>query len=248
MSLIIVIDASPAQGRAVEQSLAGLRHRLLITQSPARGIELAQSGNPDLILISPDQQIDGIQILGTLRRDPITREVAVALMQHAPNPSILPRLKQLGVVEIIEPGSQPELLRSKLTAALMTAEKEKLLRNLKRANHIQVKRQKGRTDIALLSGLKDYAVPEARTVLNPFFLRLIKSDIVILDIRAIPNIPETEVRLLEDMIATIGSTRMHLLAGRHLGLILAETDLAVDTPVFFSAEELEKHLSTKRPA
>lgn len=248
MALIIVIDASPAQGRAVEQSLAGLRHRLLITQSAARGVELAQSGNPDLILISPDDHIDGIQILGTLRRDPITREVAVALMQHAPNPAIVPRLKQLGVVEIIEPRSEPALLRSKLMAALITAEKQKLLRNLKRANHIQVKRQKGRTDIALLSGLKDFAVPEARTVLNPFFLKLIKADTVILDIRAIPNIPETEVRLLEDMIATIGSTRMHLLAGRHLGLILAETDLSASTPVFFSSEELEKHLSAKRPA
>lgn len=248
MSLIIVIDASPAQGRAVEQSLAGLRHRLLITQSAARGIELAQSGNPDLILISPDEHIDGIQILGTLRRDPITREIAVALIQHAPNPAIVPRLKQLGVVEIIEPGTQAEGLRKKLMGALLTAEKQKLTRNLKRANHIQVKRQNGRTDIVLLSGLKDYAVPEARTVLNPFFLKLIKSDLVILDIRAIPHIPETELRLLEEMMATIASPRIHLLAGRHLGLIVSETDLAMTMPVFFSAEELEKHLSTKRPS
>lgn len=248
MSLIIIIDASPAQGRLFEQSMAGLRHRLLITQSAVRGVELAQSGNPDLILISPDEQIDGIQILGTLRRDPITREIAVALMQKAPNPAILPRLKQLGVVEIIEPGTAAEPLRGKLLSALLTAEKQKLTRNLKRANHIQVKRQHGRTDIILLSGLKDYAVPEARTVLNPFFLKLIKDDTVILDIRAIPNIPETDVRLLEEMIASISSPRIHLLAGRHLGLLVSETDLAMTLPLFFSVEELEKHLSTKRPA
>lgn len=248
MSLIIVIDANPGQARHVEQSLAGLRHRLLITQNSARGIELAQSGNPDLILISPDESIDGIQILGTLRRDPITREIAVALLQKAPNPAILPRLNQLGVVEIIEPGISAELLRTKLLTALTTAEKQKLARNLKRANHIQVKRQGGRTDIALLSGLKDFAVPEARTVLNPFFVKLIKNDTVVLDIRAIPNIPETEVRLLEAILTAIANPKTLLLAGRHLGLIVAETDLAMTIPVFFSTEELDRHLAGKRPA
>ena len=102
MALIVIIDSDLTQARALEGALAGLRHRILATQSAARGIELAQSGNPDLILLNPENsQMDGIQILASLRKDPITKEIAVALVQRQPDAALLPRLRQLGVVDTI---------------------------------------------------------------------------------------------------------------------------------------------------
>jgi len=243
MALIVIIDAEVSEIRTLEAALAGLRHRVLITQSAARGLELAQSGNPDLILLNPQNpEMDGIQILGMLKKDPITREIAVALIQKHTDPNMMPRLQQLGVVESFSSSLPDGELKKKILSALTIAERQKLQRTLKRANHINVKRRPGRTDIAIMSGLKEYAFAEARTVFNPFFLKVIKDDVVVLDIRAVPSIPETEVKLLEQMITTLGP-KVHVLAGKHLCLLVAETDLSGRIPVFFTQEELDKHLA-----
>ncbi|MCE9600130.1 MAG: response regulator [Spirochaetia bacterium] len=246
MALLVVIDADPNQGRALEAALSGLRHRVLITQSATRGIEMAQSGNPDLILLNPENPgMDGIQIIAALKKDPITKEIAVALIQKHTDPKILHRLNQLGVLDSISPALPQEDLRKRVMATLVSAEKQKLQRTLKRANHISVKRRTGRTDIAILSGLKDFAFAEARTVFNSFFLKVIKDDLVVLDLRAIPNIAETEIKLVEQMITVLGGARVHLLAGRHFGLVISETDLATQMPVFFTQEEMEQAIAQK---
>ncbi|HMW58390.1 MAG TPA: response regulator [Leptospiraceae bacterium] len=246
MALIVIIDSDLTQARALEGALAGLRHRILATQSAARGIELAQSGNPDLILLNPENsQMDGIQILASLRKDPITKEIAVALVQRQPDAALLPRLRQLGVVDTISPGLTQDLLRKKILQSLVLAEKHKLDHNLKRANHIHVRRTPGRTDISILSGLKEFSFQEAKTVLNPFFVRLTKNDSMVLDIRAIPNINETELPLLQQIIDLVANEKLILIAGRHLGLLIAETEIGETVPTFFTQEEAEQHLSAR---
>jgi hypothetical protein len=126
------------------------------------------------------------------------------------------------------------------------AEKLRLQQELKRANHINVSRKGGRTQVTVLSNLKDFALPEAKVVFNHFFLKLIKPDIVILDIRQVPEIPPTELRILDQFVTVLGGEKVLVLAGKHLGSIVSQTEIGSRNKVFFSSEEMDTFLARKK--
>lgn len=240
MSLILIIDSDASHVARVEQSLKGTAHRLLTAESQARGLELVRSGNPDLILIASSGD-EAIKLISGLRKDPAARDTGIVLIDVM-TPALVPRLKQLGVLGVISPDLDPGSLAKKVASALSIVEKTKLEHALKRTNHIQVTRKPGRVDLAVLSGIKEYALPEARVVLNPFFLKLIKHDLVVLDIRQVPSLSDAELRMVEQFVTVLGGPAVLVLAGKHLGMIVAQTELGTKNKVFFTSEELEAHV------
>lgn len=241
MSLILIIDSDASHVNRVEQALKGAGHRLLNAESESRGLELVRSGNPDLILIASSGD-HAIKLISSLRKDPAAKDIGIVLIDVM-TPAILPRLKQLGVLGVISPDVDPMSLGKKIASALSMVEKTKLEHALKRANHIQVTRKPGRVDIAVLSAIKEYALPEARVVFNPFFLKMIKHDLVILDIRQVPSLNEAELRMVEQFVTVLGGAGVLVLAGKHLGMIVAQTELGTKNKVFFTVDELEAHVS-----
>lgn len=243
MSLLLVIESDVARGRRIEETVSGTNHRVLIADSVTRALELAKTGTPDLVLVGVPTDMDQIRAIASIRKEPDSKEIPIALLAEGADPAMVQRLKQLGVMGIVSPQAPPDLLKRKVLSAIAGADKLQLQLALKRSNHVNVKRAQGQTRISLVSNLRDHAFAELRVVLNAFFLRLIKNDQIILDIRLVPEMPPGDARLVEQIVTVLGGNRVIILAGKHLGLLVSGTELASTNTVFLSEEELEAHLS-----
>ncbi len=247
MSSVLLIDADPNQVSHIDHALRGSELRFFSASTLSRGLELARSGSPDLILVgATEKSTDSISVIQQLRKDAVTRETGIVLVSNPPDKSQIMRLKQLAVLDVMPPGQPPEEMRARIQRAAMVAGKLRLQQELKRANHIQIARKGGRTDVTILSNLKEFALPEAKVVFNHFFLKLIKPDIVVLDVRQVPEIPVSEVRILEQFVTVLGGEKVLILAGKHLGLLVSQTEVGSKNKVFFSSEEMDAFLAKKR--
>ncbi|HNJ05981.1 MAG TPA: hypothetical protein PLB73_17100, partial [Leptospiraceae bacterium] len=247
VSLVLLIDADPNQVSKFEHAMQGSEVRLLTASNLARGLELAKSGSPDLIMVgATEKSTDSISVISNLRKEHTTREIGICLISAPLEKGLILRLKQLAVLDIVPPSMQAADLRGRVERAVAVAEKLRLQQELKRANHINVSRKGGRTQVTVLSNLKDFALPEAKVVFNHFFLKLIKPDIVILDIRQVPEIPPTELRILDQFVTVLGGEKVLVLAGKHLGSIVSQTEIGSRNKVFFSSEEMDTFLARKK--
>lgn len=246
MSLLLVIDADADKCRRVEDALTGTAHRVLAAPTVVRGMELAKTGSPDLILVGTPSDAEALRAISSIRKEADAKEIPIALLAETADPSTVQRLKQLAVMGMVSPVAAPDQLKKKLLSAIAGAEKLQLQLALKRSNHVNVKRAQGQTRISLLSNLREHSFAELRVVLNAFFLRLIKNDQIILDIRLVPEMPPGDARLVEQIVTVLGGSKVILLAGKHLGLLVSGTELATTNTVFLSEEELEAHLRKKK--
>lgn len=245
MSLILVIEADARRCHRIEEALGGTNHRVLAADTLARGMELSRTGSPDLILVGTPKDADTLSAISHIRKEGDAKETPVILMAENADPAAVGRLKQLNVLGILSPEAALDQLRRKVLAAIAAAEKLQLGQALKRSHHVNVKRAQGQTRITVLSALREYALGELKVVLNAFFLKLIRNDLVILDIRHIPEIPPGDARLVEQIVTVLGAEKVILVAGKHLGLLVSGTELASTNKVFLSEEELNAHLQKK---
>lgn len=246
MSLLLVIESDGPRGRRIEEALGGSNHRVLICESLARALELAKTGSPDLFLVGVPADSDPVRAIAGIRKETDLKEIPVALLADGADPSMITRLKQLAVMGIVSPTASEDQLKRKLLSALAGADKIQLQLALKRSNHVNVKRAQGQTRISLVSNLREHAFAELRVVLNAFFLRLIKNDQIVLDIRLVPEMPPGDARLVEQIVTVLGGSKVIILAGKHLGLLVSGTELASTNTVFLSEEELDAHMSKKK--
>jgi len=245
MSLILAIETDARRCHRIEEALAGTAHRLLAADTLARGMELSRNGSPDLIFVGTPKDADTLSAISHIRKEGDAKETPIVLLGESTDPAILGRLKQLSVLGVLSPEAPLDQLRRKVLAAVAAAEKMQLEQALKRSHHVNVKRAQGQTRITILSGLREHALGELKVVLNAFFLKLIRNDLVILDLRHIPEIPPGDARLIEQIVTVLGADKVLLVCGKHLGLLVSNTDLASSNKVFLSEEELNAHLQKK---
>ena len=85
-------------------------------------------------------------------------------------------------------------------------------------------------------------LPELKTLLSPAFLKSIASDFVSIDLRNVPDISPEEAAILEKLLGLFGQKRISLIAGKHMGVLIASTNIQDKAEIFMSLAEFETYV------
>jgi hypothetical protein len=111
--LVLCVEDNPSNLRLIEQVLARRPGARLISAITGRlGLKLAQSQQPDLILLDrhlPD--VPGDEVLRVLREDPLTRDIPVVIVSADASPGEVQRVLAAGArAYLTKPLEVPKLL------------------------------------------------------------------------------------------------------------------------------------------
>lgn len=248
MELILVIDTDINELSAIEYFLTGLRYRVVATATAKKGLQFALSAPPDLLIIGLTlKDRESIENLALIKRDPITKDTPVLGIYAEENPTFIEKMKAFGVAEYLIRPIDKFTIIDKVKSILENSKSKKDREILERVHHIEIiQNVLGRTTIKFYSGVSKYVAPEIRRVFTREFFESTLEDVIILDIRAIPHLNEEDLKILEKILLLFGDKRINILTGKHLGVLLAETDFENKANLFMSNEEIEEFLKIKQ--
>ena len=247
MRLIVVIDNNGQFVKKITRDLSGMRHRILGVTSGARGVEMARTGNPDLILL--DLYLEGMtsfQVIQELKADEITKDIPIILTSPELDKEILLRAKKLGIVDCLMKPYTAATLQEKVQKGLSFSDKR--FQKNKEENDPNSGFQFKSADGKLLVTFQEkLGVDESEKLLIKMrsFLTNLKRDIVIMDIRALPELNANDALILLNTARELGDTETLIVAGRNYGPLIA-LDRGSNTKLFLSREEILRYFKFKK--
>ena len=241
--LILAIDDDKHILKLIEKLIQGTGYRLITALSGKEGIQYAKSGNPDLILLDIMMpNISGFEVLKQLRHDEITARTPIIMVTSKKEKEDVVRAMRLGVVDYIVKPFNSDNLKKKLASALRQGLEARL--DDERNSQIIVTRNSGITYITPRMQLSTKTFfDEARQVFNSSFLRMVAKDIVVIDLRALPEFSEKDIKPLEGMITLLAPMKLNVIAGKHYGDVITLTDIDDRHHLFITEGDFEIFLA-----
>lgn len=245
MHSLILIDNDFYSLKDIENDITGFRVRIISTTSTKKGIEYSKSAPPNLLVITIGmKEKDMLECLVLFKREPITKSIPVLALLKDQDQHFVDLLTKLGVSDSIPKPWKKTVLLKKIQDLLKASEsiQENILKET--INHIGIaENNEEKVVIVFRSGLKLFVVPEIRSVLTHEFIKSIITKQICIDIRILPEMTSEELVILEKIVKLFGSKKISLVAGSHLGSIMANTELEDNAYLFLSMEDFELFLS-----
>lgn len=247
MELILAIDDDKGFLNLLSQQLTNLGYRVIKASSGAEGLEMARTGNPDLILLDVAMPVmDGFKVLTQLRADETLRGVPVIMLTALPKKEDIYKAMRYGVLDYVLKPYDVELFKKKIQTALQYSRMMKSEKELERSQHIDISRSGGRTLVSILSRLgEQYVIDEAKRIFSSHFLKTTQRDITIIDLRSLAEMTPEEVPVLETVLQLFPERNLYIVAGRHYGVIIAGAEFDERIQLYISFGDLELALSKK---
>ncbi|MCB1178855.1 MAG: response regulator [Leptospiraceae bacterium] len=246
MQLVLVVDTDFNDLTTTEYYLSGLRYRVVSTTKAKKGLEYARSAPPDLLVLGLSiSDKESIENIAHIKRDEITKNTPILGLMRQDDENFIKKMKSLGMSQYFVKPVEKNLLVHKVSEMLdKSRERQKRLQS-ERQFHIEVDRETdGRATFRFFSGLKVYVAPEVKNIFKKELLGAIIKDHVAIDLRAIPEISPEEIEILEKIIMLFGSKKVNLIAGKHLGVLLAHSEIEDRCNLFMSMEEYDAFLKS----
>jgi response regulator RpfG family c-di-GMP phosphodiesterase len=244
MELIILIDDDQTQLRRLDEDLKGSRYRIISTFNCKKGFEYARSAPPDLIILGLHSvSREGIEILISLKKEPITKNTIILGIVKEENPSFNEYLKKIGITTILENPYTKNRFVNQVNDLIQNAGnyKKTVLTNTKSHTSISLQTD-DRIVLEFRSGIKNYVLPEIRTFLNHEFIKSILNKHISIDIRTLPEMSSEEIEIFEKILKAFGEKKIAIISGPHMGNIIRNSDISDNTNLFLSMHDYELFL------
>ena len=113
IATILFVDDNEVQRKLISRTLSRRNYRVLLTDNGEKGVEMAKSEKPDLILLDivlPG--INGIEVCKRLKNDPATHNIPVLFLTGSDTPQ--------NILDCYEFGAENYLNKSISTGALVS--------------------------------------------------------------------------------------------------------------------------------
>jgi len=243
MGTVLAIDDDKTTLGLLESQLSGLGHRVFTERAAVKGIEIAKSFNPDVILLDLHMPImDGFAVLSALRKDKGTKDIPVIMLTSNKEKETVVEAMRHGVVDYIVKPYNADKLNLKIKAAINYSS------NKKSHNYDDfiVLNRKGDITVVIMRGSfgdKGFQ-SDVRTVFNPFLMKQMAGKTCIFDIRSVSEMTDDDLGRLTDMVKIFSISKLKIVAGKHYGAIVAKTELEEQAELFLSFGDLELALNT----
>ncbi len=242
MNTVLAIDDDKTTLNLITAQLGAMGYRVFTESSGRQGVEIAKSFNPDIILLDLHMPgMDGMQVLSALRRDRATKDIPVMMLTAEKGKDSVIEAMRNGVVDYIVKPYIPEVLRKKITSVIGL----RLGVNPDNFDDLIDVSRKG--DLALVTmrgGISTEAFEaELKTVFNPFFMKQLQGKKCIFDIRAVNDLLDPEIRTLMKYVESFKNTELHIVAGKHYGVLVSGSDIEEVAGLYLSFSDLELALN-----
>ena len=246
MYQILIIDDDMNMLKVLSKQIETMGHTCITAQTGKHGLELAQSGNPDLIFLDIMMPgMDGFEVLKKLKRKGALTEITpIIMLTSKSGKQDVQEAMRYGVVDYIIKPYNFNTLSKKIQAALKYSDAVKAMKDFEQSEHLSVIREGGVTIMAFRSALDNPAVLEdTKNTVTVTFLKLTKNDIRVIDLRAIPSFKEKDIRFLKVIISLLGSGEIHIIAGKYYGDIVGAADFDEHIKLYISFGDFEVYMN-----
>lgn len=241
MTLILAIDDSPTTLQLLELQLEKLGHVTLLADSGEEGLELARTANPDVILLDLQMPgMDGYDVLEHLKANYTTRDIPVIIISAQTDKKNIVRVTKYDVKDYLSKKFNLRTFKEKIDSAIDFGARQREIRIKENQDAYTIINQLGRTTISFRSGIKE-SLAEAKKQFNSTFFNDMKDSVIILDIRYIPTLSIFDVSMIEEILKLIPGDPFYLIAGKHYGTIMLNTELDDRVHAFISWNDMEMH-------
>ncbi len=240
MELIVGIEQNKAEEESLTLILSELKIKTVVINYQDKVEEYLRSSKPNLVLIAIDPlEKDHLDYVRRIKTHPITRDIPViALLQREKlDQNFTLVYKRMGFADYIVKPLRKVLLENKIKEAM---ESQKEIKPKSRS--VELERKNRRSIFSFNSHITKHVLPELKTLLTPPFLKSIASDFVCIDLRNVPDIPIEEATILEKLLGLFGQKRISLVAGKHMGILIASTNIQDKAEIFMSMAEFETYV------
>jgi twitching motility two-component system response regulator PilH len=241
MSTILAIDDDKNILNVLEKQLQNMGHKPIVAVSSKQGIELAKSGTPDLVLLDIIMpELDGIEVIKQLKKDELTKHIPIIMLTSKSKKDDVIKTLRYGVIDYVIKPHNYYTLETKISSALIHGDAVREKDYLERTENISVSRHNNALAIAFWSKLSDPAViHDAKGIFNEAFLKIIKNDIIVLDLRGLVEFQKDDVVVIEKLITILGNCKVNMVAGKYYGSLVQYTDVEDSVNLFITYGDFE---------
>ncbi|MCP4129883.1 MAG: response regulator [bacterium] len=245
MSLILAIDDDKNMLKLLNKQVEAMNYKMIAAHSGEEGVDMAKSGNPDLILLDLQMPgIDGFAVIRKLRMDKITKNTPIIMLTSRSDKKDVQEAMRLGVIDYIVKPYNYFSLSKKIGLGLKYNTVQKAKDAVARTNNISASRENGITIITFMANFSNPdLLQDAKRTFNPSFLKMIKNDKIVFDLRSLPGFLDTDIKPFESLMALIGLTNLNIIAGKNYGQLVALMDLEESINLFISEGDFEVFMS-----
>jgi CheY-like chemotaxis protein len=241
MSLVLAIDDDPHMLKIIEEQLLSMNYRVIVSNHPAKGIELAKTGGPSLILLDIMMpEMNGFEALRRLQADEITARIPVIMLSSKTDRDSVVSAMKLGVADYMVKPCHPPLLQKKIDTAINYSIMKHDSESSERGKYITVKRGTGRTVLSFVSASSEKGfIDDLKTIFHKGFLTMTARDIMVIDMRSLDILPPNYIPVLTSIITFFGGKDLNIIAGKHYGAIITECDFPDTVKLYISPGDME---------
>jgi two-component system chemotaxis response regulator CheY len=245
--LILVIDDSKTVLKMTSDVLEKDGHNIITAQTGKDGLELARTGNPDLIILDimmPD--MDGYEVLKELKKDEFTKNIPVIMHTSKTKKDDILLAMKLGVTDYISKNNDSLMISGKSRFAIADARNKRKLIEKNSVNNIIVDRQDNITYITFRFTLKSQkAMNERKKIFTGAFLKTLAGTVVIFDFRLINEMDKDETAQLKYIFTLFPEREMIVVCGKHYAVFAEEFDTEDKNKFFISMGDAEIYIKSR---
>lgn len=245
--LILLIDDSKLALKITSDILLKDGHNIITAQNGKEGLELARTGNPDLIILDVEMpDIDGYDILKELKKDEFTKNIPTIMYSSKTKREDILLAMKLGITDYISKNSEEHIMSGKSRAAIADARHRRLMMVKNEVNNIIIDRQDDITYITFRFTLKsENAIVERKKVFTGAFLKSISHLVVIFDYRLINDMDSGEMAQMKYIFSLFPEREMIIVCGKHYGAFASEFDIDGKNKFFISMGDAKLYIESR---
>jgi DNA-binding NarL/FixJ family response regulator len=239
MELIIAIAEDESNIQSLTNLMKDFSEKIIVLQSNSRIIEYIKSSQPKIILyeLTPSNKKQ-LSFTRNLRGDPETKDMPILALLNEKDSNFFITYKRYGFSGILLKPTTSHKLRARINHIIQ--ETELLATKLK---HVHLERSFQNTIFTLNSELTKFVLPELRKILSPQVLKAIYNDRKCIDIRNLPSLLPTELKILNNLLLLLKAKhKTSLVTGKYMGIILENTEFLENYNIFMTMDEFHNYI------
>lgn len=248
MNVILAIDDDPVVLKLLESQLYEMKFRIFTEMSAKKGIEIAKSLNPDVILLDLNMpEINGFQVMEKLSKDPITADIPVIVLTALGDRAAVQNAVRFGIVDYIVKPHDHEKLRDKINSAIRYSALRRDQTCCEESDRISIASSADTVMISLKSrpNSREF-IDEARRVFTQFFFKSVANKNCVIDLRALHDFNATDAKVMDALLKLFGGRAVNIVAGRHYGEIVENTDMPQNVNLFITFGDMELFVNKQK--
>ncbi|MBK7054339.1 MAG: hypothetical protein IPQ05_01585 [Leptospiraceae bacterium] len=237
--MIIAIDSESEYLDNTESLLSSAKYNFIKATEYKKGMDYAKTATPDLVMIGINridkELIDAVQFF---KKNVNTKNIPILGIFKEQKRTDIETGFKLGIsAYLVQPLDKHRLL-DKVKELMEISKENQSDKILSRKSHIIIESPAPNlTKITFKSGIYKYVLPQVKKTFNMEFLRSIETNQCCIDLRDIQDMTPEEVIILEKIVGLFGNKKLSIIAGKHLGKIIAGSELSDKSNLFMSLED-----------